>query len=163
LFLTHLDAAKLVTTVLNLAFMNPSNPTSNDALQKSGPGRNSLLGQIRRCAEGNQTGQNHISASRCPPTTSFPRAQSPLVVTLISRPVPAKNSENVKNLQRFRLAARNVADMFALISTVFSWLACRIRSRAELELELIALRHQVAVLNRQRVGRPRLCSVDRLV
>ena len=40
--------------------------------------------------------------------------------------------------------------MLALISTVFSWLACRIRSRAELELELIALRHQVAVLNRRR-------------
>jgi hypothetical protein len=53
--------------------------------------------------------------------------------------------------------------MLALISTVFSWLACRIRSRAELELELIALRHQVAVLNRQRAGRPRLCSIDRLV
>jgi hypothetical protein len=29
---------------------------------------------------------------------------------------------------------------------VLSWLACRIRSRAELELKLIALRHQVAVL-----------------
>lgn len=42
-------------------------------------------------------------------------------------------------------------------------LACRIRSRAELELELIALRHQVAVLNRQRAGRLRLCSVDRLL
>ena len=53
--------------------------------------------------------------------------------------------------------------MFALISTVFSWLAWRIRSRAELELELIALRHQLAILNRQRAGRPRLCSVDRLV
>ena len=53
--------------------------------------------------------------------------------------------------------------MLALISTVFSWLACRIRSRAELELELLALRHQVAVLNRQRRGRLRLCSVDRLV
>ena len=53
--------------------------------------------------------------------------------------------------------------MLALISTVFSWLGCRVRRRAELELELIALRHQVAVLNRRRRGRPRLCSVDRLV
>jgi hypothetical protein len=61
------------------------------------------------------------------------------------------------------LAARNVAGMLALISTVFSWLVCRIRSRAELELELIALRHQVAVLNRQRPVRLRLCSIDRLV
>jgi putative transposase len=53
--------------------------------------------------------------------------------------------------------------MLALISTLFLWLACRIRSRAELELELVALRHQVAVLNRQRAGRLRLCSLDRLV
>ena len=53
--------------------------------------------------------------------------------------------------------------MLALIPTVFSWLACRLRSRAELELELIALRHQVAILNRQRPRRLRLCSVDRLV
>jgi hypothetical protein len=53
--------------------------------------------------------------------------------------------------------------MLALISTLFCWLAGRIRSRAELELELIGLRHQVAVLNRQRPGRLRLCSVDRLV
>jgi hypothetical protein len=35
--------------------------------------------------------------------------------------------------------------------------------RAELELELIALHHQVAVLNRQRPGRLRLGFVDRLV
>jgi len=53
--------------------------------------------------------------------------------------------------------------MLALISTLFSWLACRFRSRAELELELIALRHQVAVLNRQRPGRLRFCSIDRLL
>jgi hypothetical protein len=53
--------------------------------------------------------------------------------------------------------------MFALISTVLSWLACRIRRRAELELELIALRHQVVVLHRQQRGRVQLRSVDRLV
>ncbi|MGO9452273.1 MAG: hypothetical protein ACLQDV_14710 [Candidatus Binataceae bacterium] len=53
--------------------------------------------------------------------------------------------------------------MLALISTVFSWLAYRSRNRAELERELIALRHQVAVLHRQQSGRVRLCSVDRLV
>ncbi len=53
--------------------------------------------------------------------------------------------------------------MIALTSTLLSWLACRIRSRAELELELIALRHQVAVLRRRRSGRVRLCSIDRMV
>lgn len=52
--------------------------------------------------------------------------------------------------------------MLALFSTLLCWMACRIRSHAESELELIALRHQVAVLNRQRHGRLRLCSVDRL-
>jgi hypothetical protein len=53
--------------------------------------------------------------------------------------------------------------MLALTSTVFFWRACRVRSRVELELELIALRHQVAVLNRQRSGRPRFRSIDRLL
>jgi hypothetical protein len=53
--------------------------------------------------------------------------------------------------------------MLALISTAFSWLAWRIRSRAELEFELIALRNQVSVFNHQRPGRLRLCSVDWLV
>jgi putative transposase len=53
--------------------------------------------------------------------------------------------------------------MLALISTGFSWLACRFRSRAELELELIALHHQIAILNRQRPRRPRFCSIDRLL
>jgi putative transposase len=53
--------------------------------------------------------------------------------------------------------------MLALISIWFSWLACRFRSRAELELELIALRHQVAVLHRQQRGRLRLSSVDRML
>jgi putative transposase len=53
--------------------------------------------------------------------------------------------------------------MLALISTLLSWLARRFRGRAELELELIALRHQVAVLNRQRRGPLRLYSVDRML
>ena len=61
------------------------------------------------------------------------------------------------------LAGRNVAGMLALISAGFSWLACRFHSRAELELELVALRHQVAILNRQRPRRLRFCSIDRLL
>jgi hypothetical protein len=39
----------------------------------------------------------------------------------------------------------------------------RVRSSASLELELIALRHQVTVPQRQRRGRPRLSSLDRLL
>ena len=39
----------------------------------------------------------------------------------------------------------------------------RFRGRASLEIELIALRHQVTVLRRQRPGRPKLSSLDRLL
>jgi hypothetical protein len=53
--------------------------------------------------------------------------------------------------------------MLASVSELFSWRACRFRSRAHLELEVIALRHQLAVLRRQRRGRISLSSVDRLI
>ena len=53
--------------------------------------------------------------------------------------------------------------MVAYISELVSWLAGRFRSRAELELEVIALRHQLAVLRRQRPDRPRLSALDRLL
>ena len=52
-----------------------------------------------------------------------------------------------------------VTILFALVS-LFSF---RFRSRASLELELIALRHQVIVLRRQRPHRLRLLSADRLL
>src|SRR6202171_145968 len=53
--------------------------------------------------------------------------------------------------------------MIALLSAVGSLLSFRVRSRASLELELVALRHQVAALRRQRPGQPRLFSTDRLL
>ena len=53
--------------------------------------------------------------------------------------------------------------MITLLSAVGSLLSFRLRSRASLELELVALRHQVTVLRRQRPGRPRLFSADRLL
>src|SRR5215469_17621630 len=53
--------------------------------------------------------------------------------------------------------------MLAFISAFFSWLAGRFQSRAELELEVFALRHQMAILRRQRPGRSLLCSIDRLL
>src|SRR6266540_4157377 len=53
--------------------------------------------------------------------------------------------------------------MITILSTVVSILAFRLRSRASLELELIALRHQVSVLRRQHPGRLRLFSSDRLL
>jgi putative transposase len=53
--------------------------------------------------------------------------------------------------------------MITLLSAVGSLLSFRIRRRTSLELELVALRHQVTVLRRQRPGRPRLFSADGLL
>ena len=53
--------------------------------------------------------------------------------------------------------------MVAILSAVVLIFAFRFRSRAALELKLIALQHQLAVLRRQRPGRPQLSSLDRLL
>src|SRR5713226_6596034 len=53
--------------------------------------------------------------------------------------------------------------MLTLVRSIVSVLACRFRSRAVLELEVLALRHQLHVLRRQRPGRPRLIAFDRLL
>ena len=53
--------------------------------------------------------------------------------------------------------------MLTLLSALASLLSFQLRSRASLELEVVALRHQVTVLRRQRPGRPRLFSADRLL
>src|SRR6202171_932437 len=53
--------------------------------------------------------------------------------------------------------------MIALLSALGSLLSFRGRSRASLELELVALRHQVTLLRRRRPGQPRLFSTDRLL
>jgi transposase InsO family protein len=53
--------------------------------------------------------------------------------------------------------------MLKLVRSIVSVLARRFRSRAVLELENLALRHQLHVLRRQRAGRPRLFTIDRLL
>jgi hypothetical protein len=53
--------------------------------------------------------------------------------------------------------------MITYLSALASLLSFGIRSRASLELELLALRHQVAVLRRRRPGRARLFCADRLL
>jgi putative transposase len=53
--------------------------------------------------------------------------------------------------------------MVAILSAVVSIFAFRFRSRASLEFELIAVRHQLTVLRRHRPGRPQLSSIDRLL
>jgi putative transposase len=59
--------------------------------------------------------------------------------------------------------SHTVIGMITLLSALGSLLSFRVRSRASLELELVALRHQVTVLRRQRPGQPRLFSTDRLL
>jgi hypothetical protein len=49
--------------------------------------------------------------------------------------------------------------MVTILCAVVSIFEFLVRSRASLELELIALRHQATVLRRQRPGRPQLSSL----
>src|SRR5258708_29987658 len=53
--------------------------------------------------------------------------------------------------------------MVTILFAVVSILVFRFRSRAALELKLVALQHQLAVLRRQRPGRPQLSSLDPLL
>src|ERR1700676_3534582 len=53
--------------------------------------------------------------------------------------------------------------MLTLLRSIGSVVACRFRSRAVLELEVLALRHQLNVLRRQRPSRPRLFAIDRVL
>src|SRR5712672_3038528 len=53
--------------------------------------------------------------------------------------------------------------MLTILSALVSVLSCRFRSRSSLELEVVALRHQLAVLRRQHPGRPRIGARDRLL
>jgi putative transposase len=53
--------------------------------------------------------------------------------------------------------------MIAFLATIASLLSFRIRTCTSLELEMIALRHQLSVLKRQRPGRVRFFCADRLL
>jgi hypothetical protein len=53
--------------------------------------------------------------------------------------------------------------MVAILLSVVSLFVFRFRSYAALELKLVALQHQLAVLRRQRPGRPQLSSLDWLL
>jgi transposase InsO family protein len=61
------------------------------------------------------------------------------------------------------MGCRSVAGMLKLVSSIVSVLARGFRSRAVLELENLALRHELNVLRRQCPGRPRLSPIDRLL
>jgi putative transposase len=53
--------------------------------------------------------------------------------------------------------------MLNRVRSIVAVIARRFRSRAVLQLENLALRHQLRVLRRQRPGRPRLFTIDRLL
>jgi len=53
--------------------------------------------------------------------------------------------------------------MTALFIALFAALRSFVRSRVDLHVEILALRHQLAVLQRQSPRRPRLHSADRLL
>jgi len=57
---------------------------------------------------------------------------------------------------------RSVPRMLTLVCSMVSVLAGRFRSRAALELEVLALCHQLHVLRRQQPGRLRLIAIDHL-
>src|SRR5208283_2218155 len=61
------------------------------------------------------------------------------------------------------MGRHSVAGMLKLERSIASVLARRLRSRAVVELENLALRHQLHVLRRQRPGRLRLLTIDRLL
>ena len=61
------------------------------------------------------------------------------------------------------MGRRSVAAMLKFKRSIVSMLARRFRGRAVVELENLALRHQLHVLRRQRPGRPRLFAIDRLL
>jgi hypothetical protein len=49
------------------------------------------------------------------------------------------------------------------VRSIVAAIARRFRSHTVLELENLALRHQLHVLRRQRPGRPHLIAIDRLL
>src|ERR1700686_701304 len=53
--------------------------------------------------------------------------------------------------------------MLKPVRSIVAAIGRRFRGRAVLELENLALRHQLQVLRRQRPGRPRLFTIDRLL
>jgi hypothetical protein len=67
---------------------------------------------------------------------------------------------NVQKAWRFWHPRHTIIGMITYLSALASLLSFRFRSRTSLELELLALRHEVTVLRRQRPGRLRLFCAD---
>ena len=59
---------------------------------------------------------------------------------------PCSKLQKAENAWSFRRRSHTVTGMLRLLSALGSLLSFRVRSRAALELELVALRHQLTVL-----------------
>jgi hypothetical protein len=64
--------------------------------------------------------------------------------------------QNSPQTLEFWIHRHNIAGVAMLVRSIVSRLVCRYRGRAVVELENLALRHQLHVLRRQRPGRLRL-------
>ena len=78
-------------------------------------------------------------------------------------PVLAQDSERWRKSRDFCATAIPSVGTITILFALASLLSFRVRSRASLELGLVAPRHQVTVLRRQRPGQLRLVSTDRLL
>jgi hypothetical protein len=77
--------------------------------------------------------------------------------------VPTENSEISKKSRVLRITALMSPACLSSNDLSSRCSPRRFRSRAVVELENLALRHQLHVLRRQRPGRPRLFAIDRLL
>jgi len=76
--------------------------------------------------------------------------------------VPPRNTVRVASIEVAGVLRHPAVVSFVVVSLLHS-LRLTVRSRASLHLEIIALRHQLAVVNRSRRPRLRLTSVDRML
>src|SRR5436190_21699170 len=102
-----------------------------------------------------------IVVSLVPFADGCPRVRSRPVLRPI-RPCPCSNLHKAEKDVKIFAGGRTVTvmDVCRALVSIFEF---PVRGRASLELELIALHHQVTVLRRQRPGRPQLSSLDRLL
>ena len=76
------------------------------------------------------------------------------------KPVPL---ENLEISERMRVTLFIISSMLTTLMTLLATLSSIVRSRAALELENLALRHQIGVLRRTAAKRLKLTSADRLL
>jgi hypothetical protein len=77
--------------------------------------------------------------------------------------MPSVPLENLERSERMRVTSFIISSMLTTLMTLLATLSSIFRSRAALELENLALRHQIGVLRRTAAKRLKLTSADRLL